>query len=287
MEDSPRDNPIGSPPASPRDLVSTSELAEVAKRAALAGGEQLLYWRGKFETREKGPRDFVTNADVAAQEAVRELLLAAQPDHQFVGEETAGEGDALTVDRVDHNRIAWIVDPLDGTTNYLHGYPAFATSVAAVLKGQVLAGAIFDPVADELFWAAAGQGAWLGQTRLATGSAKRLADALVAISLPASVHAESPDLIDFFRIAPRCQAVRRMGSAALNLAYVACGRLDAYRARQIHAWDIAAGVLLVSEAGGTMTDDRGRPLDVWRSGCLATCGPELQVELLSELNGKK
>jgi len=264
-------------------MPTPSQLAEVAKQAALAGGEELMQWRGKFSTRTKGPRDFVTDADLAAQQTIRRVLLGSFPDHQFIGEEETGEDQSLDHDAVDHKRIAWIVDPLDGTTNYLHGYPAFATSIAAVLEGVVLAGAIYDPVSKELFWAAAGQGAWLGERMLATGDAQKLRDALVAVSLPASVDDQSPDLLDFIHLAPRCQAVRRIGSAALNLAYVACGRLDAYRVRQIHPWDIAAGALLVVEAGGTMADEIGRPLDVWRSGCLATCGPPLQAAFLAEL----
>lgn len=252
-------------------------LAGVAKQAALAGGAELMKWRGRFETHEKGPSDYVTDADLASQEAIRSLLSDRFPDHQFVGEESDRPG------LPEPGRLCWVVDPLDGTTNYLHDFPCFAVSVAVVLAGKPLAGAIFDPIREELFWAAKGLGAWRGGTRLATSGVRSLSEALVAISLPASVVTESPDLRDFVRIAPRCQAVRRIGSAALNLAYVACGRLDTYWAREIHAWDVAAGALLVTEAGGVVTDSAGGEFSVWQPPCIASCGADLHADLLSQL----
>ncbi len=256
-----------------------AELAQIARQAARAGANQLMSWRGRFETHLKGPQDYVTDADLASQEAIRNTLLELAPDHQFVGEETPAE------DReVDNSRICWVVDPLDGTTNYLHDFPSFAVSVAAVRDGKPLAGVVLDPLRDEEFWAAQGGGAWLGDHSIETSGVEKLADSLLAISLPASVRAESPDLIDFVRIAPRCQAVRRIGSAALNLAYVACGRLDASWAREIHPWDVAAGVLLVTEAGGVATGPTGETLDIWNPACAAASGTRLHAELLNHLS---
>lgn len=237
-----------------------------------------MQWRGRFETRLKGPSDFVTDADLASQEAIRQLITGRFPDHQFVGEES---GAATVV--VDPDRPCWIVDPLDGTTNYLHDFPSFAVSVAVAQGKRLLAGAIYDPMRGEMFWAATGQGAWRGEERMQVSHAQALSEALVAISLPASVLTESPDLRDFIRVAPHCQAVRRIGSAALNLAYVACGRLDAYWAREIHAWDIAAGALLVAEAGGVVTDAAGAELDFRTPPCIVSCSEELHRDLLGRL----
>ena len=254
------------------------ELVGVAKEAALAGGAELLRWQGRFQTHEKGPSDYVTDADLASQKVVRETLVSRFPEHLFVGEESQG-------DPPDANdeRICWVVDPLDGTTNYLHGNPYFSVSIAAVRKGQPVVGVIFNPVSHELFWAAEGAGAWLGEQRLATSKVDQLSDALMAVSLPHSVHAESPDLTDFSDVAPYCQGLLRTGSAALNLAFVAAGRLDAFWAREIQVWDIAAGVLLVREAGGDVTNAQGQPLNVWHPPCFACCGAALRHELQKKL----
>ncbi|MEM6799618.1 MAG: inositol monophosphatase family protein [Planctomycetota bacterium] len=254
-------------------------LALVARKAAETGGEELLRWRGRFETRSKGPSDYVTDADVAAQAAIRAVLATECPDHLFVGEESADSNPQ----EIPNDRVCWVVDPLDGTTNYLHDFPSFAVSIAAVLDGDPIAGVILDPLRQEVFSASKGGGAWLNDERLETSGVEKLADALVAISLPASVQADSPDLVDFVRIAPRCQAVRRIGSAALNLAYVACGRLDAYWAREIHPWDIAAGILLMREAGGSVSDAEGSPASVWKPPCVASAGAKLHSALLSQL----
>lgn len=262
-------------------------LAVAAQESAKTGGVQLLEWRGKFEAKLKGPSDFVTDADLASQLAIETELRRRFPDHAFLGEETPVE----EARQADDNLICWVVDPLDGTTNYLHDMPLYAVSVAAVLDGQVLAGAIYDPNTDELFWAAKGQGAWLhqaGEARaLRTSDAATLPDSLLAMSLPAAVHSDSPDLLDFLRIAPHCQAVRRIGSAALNLAYVAAGRLDGHWAREINAWDVAAGVLLVTEAGGIVTDDTGQPFDLWHPRFVACCTSGLHGELVSALSSPR
>lgn len=271
--------------SSPLDADSLCSLADAAKQSAKIGGVQLLEWRGKFETKQKGPSDFVTDADLASQLAIQTELMQRFPDHAFLGEETPVE----VAREVDDDRICWVVDPLDGTTNYLHALPMYAVSVAAVLDGKVLAGAIYDPNTDELFWAAAGQGAHLTKAEtdhsLQTSGAATLEDSLLAMSLPAAVSSDSPDLQDFIHIAPKCQAVRRIGSAALNLAYVAAGRLDGHWAREINAWDVAAGVLLVAEAGGVVTSDTGGPFDLWRPRFVACSTTALHGEMVSHLSG--
>ncbi|MEM6331477.1 MAG: inositol monophosphatase family protein [Planctomycetota bacterium] len=264
------------PPADTTPLA----LMHAAKRAALAGGAQLLDWRGRFETHAKGPGDFVTDADIASQQAVRSVLQQAYPAHPFIGEESSTpQAQAAPADGV-----CWVVDPLDGTTNYLHDFPSYAVSVAAVRGAAPVAGAVYDPVRQEMFAAASGCGAWLGDRRLAASGVRRLADALLAVSLPAAVRSDSPGLRDFVQVVPKCQAVRRIGSAALSLAYVACGRLDAFWAREIHPWDVAAGALLVIEAGGRVTDPHGEAFDVWRPPCVAASCEPLHRALLGQLS---
>jgi len=179
--------------------------------AARAGGEQLRAWRGRFETREKGVCDLVTDADIASQNAIRDVIASRFPDHAFVGEEQAAEATSPRADQ-----FAWIVDPLDGTTNYVHGYPNYAVSVAIARGQEILAGVIYDPLRDECFSAAAGRGARCNGELIRVSTTATLADSLVGVSLPARVERRSPDLVDFVEIVQICQAVRRSGSAPLT-----------------------------------------------------------------------
>jgi myo-inositol-1(or 4)-monophosphatase len=193
-----------------------------------------------------------------------------------------GEEKTSQLDVGDDDHV-WLVDPLDGTVNYIHGYPCYAVSVA-VSKGNILlAGVIFDPLADEIFIAEKGAGAFCNGTRLATSAVQTVGDALVAVSLPPRVGHDSPDLADLVRMIQVSQAVRRSGSAALNLAYVAHGRLDAFWATKIQTWDVAAGVLLVQEAGGVVTGRHGGEFDLWNPHFASAAGPELHADLLRTL----
>jgi myo-inositol-1(or 4)-monophosphatase len=254
------------------------ELRQVAETAARAGGQELLQWRGRFQTRQKNVCDFVTDADLASQLAIQNVIAAAFPDHTFIGEEQPPEIFASRDDQ-----FSWIVDPLDGTTNYVHNYPCYAVSVAVARGRELLAGAIFDPVANTMYAASAGKGAWGNGSRLAVSEVARAGDALVAVSLPARVDRNSPDLLDFIEATQSCQGVRRSGSAALNLASVASGSIDAFWASHIHPWDVAAGVLLVRESGGMVTGRRGEEFDLWKPHFLATAGEALHRNLLSVL----
>lgn len=267
-------------PAQEKSPIDASALRELAVFAARLGGQTLLAWREKFTTREKGPADLVTDADFASQKAVREALLSARPQDCFVGEES-GEDAATAEER--RGRICWVVDPLDGTSNYVHGFPMFATSIAAVRDGELIAGAVYDPLRDEMFSAERSGGAWLNGERLDTTEVTELGDALVAVSLPPQVNPDSPDLAGFISVVQACQAVRRTGSAALNLVYVAAGRLDAHWAHVIQPWDAAAGVLIVQEAGGVVTNSAGDPFDVWKAHYLVAATPELHAAVLGQV----
>jgi myo-inositol-1(or 4)-monophosphatase len=248
------------------------ELLAVCQEAAQAGAAELIAWRGKFETREKAPCDLVTDADLASERAVRGVIARHYPDHGILGEESAV---AAELERP----YCWLVDPLDGTTNYVHGLPCYAVSVAVAHRGRLLAGVVLDPERGESFAASAGGGATLNGAPLATSGAEDVRLALLAVSFPALVTMESPDLQAFLAVAPRCQAIRRTGSAALNLAYVACGRLDGHWAHEIHPWDAAAGVLLVEEAGGVATGSFGEPFQLARGPYLTAATAKLHAAL--------
>ncbi len=252
---------------------SPSELLNVCNEAAQAGAKELRHWEGRFHARHKGPRDLVTEADLASEQAIRRVISQQFPEHGILGEEAPAPEQL-------QRSYCWIVDPLDGTTNYAHGLPFYCVSIAVVREGRLLAGMILDPVRDECFAAAAGEPARLNGKTIVTSNAKILENALLAVSFPALVKEESVDLQAFLNVTPRCQAVRRTGSSALNLAYVASGRLDGHWAHEIHPWDAAAGILLVQQAGGKATAVRGGPYDVAAGPYLVAATPELHAALL-------
>jgi myo-inositol-1(or 4)-monophosphatase len=256
-----------------------NDLLTTCETAARAGAQELLAWRGRFEIREKAPADLVTDADVASQMAIRSVVATKYPDHLFLGEENTTKLDAIEADE-----YVWLVDPLDGTTNYVHGYPCYAVSVAVARARELLAGVVYDPIKDECFAAELGRGARCNGAEIHVSKTDAVGDALLAVSLPARVKADSPDLADFVRVVQVCQAIRRSGSAALNLAYVACGRLDGFWATHIHPWDVAAGVLLVHEAGGVVTGRDGGEFDLWNPHFTAAAGAALHQDLLNVLN---
>lgn len=244
------------------------ERLAVCERAARTGGQVLLDWIGRFAVREKGPSDLVTEADMASQEAIRGVVMTAFPQHRFVSEEGDGPFDATA-------EQCWVVDPLDGTTNYVHQLPHYAVSIALVRRGQPLLGVVYDPVHDECFTAMRGEGAWLNGVRLCVSGIKELSQALVAASFSAKVEPGSPEIGQFEAALLACQAVRRTGSAALNLAYVAAGRFDAFWAASTKAWDVAAGTLLVEEAGGVVTHYRGNRFELTQPHPAASASPQL------------
>lgn len=257
---------------------SPTALLETCVLAARAGGDQLRAWQGRFQTREKGVCDLVTDADLASQKAVQDVITLRYPHHAFLGEEQVTKSYPQ-----DSDQLTWIVDPLDGTTNYVHGYPNYAVSVAVARGSELLAGVIYDPLRDECFAAAAGNGARCNGSRLKVSDTTSLGNSLVAVSLPARVQRDSPDLLDFVEVVQVCQAVRRSGSAALNLALVASGALDAFWATHIQPWDVAAGILLIQEAGGIVTARDGGSFDLWNPHFVASAGQALHRELLQAL----
>ncbi len=210
----------------------------------------------------KGAGDFVSRADIAAEAILKEELLGARPNYGWLGEEGGGQ------DGTDPTR-RWIVDPLDGTTNFLHGLPHWAISIALEHKGQIVAGVVFDPAKDEMFYAEKGSGAWLNDSRrLRVSGRTRLIEAIFATGVPFAAKKTLPaTLKDLARLMPECAGVRRFGAAALDLAYVAAGRYDGYWERELHIWDIAAGYLIAQEAGA-LVDGVREGQDPLESGSL-------------------
>ena len=195
----------------------------------------------------KGPGDFVTKADREAERIIKEDLMGGRPTYGWLGEET-GETAGQDPTR------RWIVDPLDGTTNFLHGMPHWAVSIALEHKGEIVSAVVFDAAKDEMFWAEKGSGAWMNDRRLRVSGRRALHEAVFATGVPFGAKKTLPaTLADLARLMPACAGVRRWGAASLDLAYVAAGRFDGYWERELKAWDIAAGILLVKEAGGMIS----------------------------------
>ncbi len=216
-------------------------------KAARAAGRSLVKDFREVENLQvsmKGAGDFVSRADIAAEKIIRDELLGARPSYGWLAEE-GGE-----IDGVDPTR-RWLVDPLDGTTNFLHGLPHWSVSIALEHKGEIVSAVVFDPAKDEMFIAEKGQGAWMNQSRLRVSGRNKMIECLFGTGLPNGVGGDLPATIrDLGRLLPACAGVRRFGSAALDMTYVAAGRYDGFWERTVNSWDIAAGILIVREAGG-------------------------------------
>jgi myo-inositol-1(or 4)-monophosphatase len=240
----------------------------VAVEAALAAGRlQLQYFRRDLQVRKKGVVDLVTEADVAVEQDIRARVARHFPSHTFLGEE-AGTGPAAA-----GADFQWIVDPIDGTTNFVHGLPLFCVSIALQIEGQVNLGVVYAPVANELFTAERGEGARLNGARIHVTREASLIDALLVTGFPPQAHGAHGEQVAIFgEFLARARAVRRLGSAALDLAYVAAGRFDAFWERSLHAWDVAAGTLIVEEAGGRVTGFGGDDFDPFGDQLLASNG---------------
>ena len=232
----------------------------VMVKAARAAGRSLVKDFREVENLQvsaKGAGDFVSRADIAAEKIVRDMLTEARPNYGWTGEESEA------VEGKDPTR-RWIVDPLDGTTNFLHGLPHWCVSIGLEHKGEVVAGVIFDPAKDEMFVAEKGQGAWMNSTRLRVSQRNRMIEAVFGASLPAAGRHNLPaTLQETARLLPACAGIRQWGAAALDLAYVAAGRYDGFWQRGLSAWDVAAGIVIVREAGGFVETIRpeGNPVE--------------------------
>jgi len=244
----------------------------VAATAAQLGGEVLRkHFRGALAVDEKAKHDYVSAADRESEETIRAFLAWATPECGFLGEEGGLRGS---------QRRVWVVDPLDGTTNFVRGFPHFAVSVALVEGSRVLVGAIYDPLRDELFTAAQGRGAWCNGKSIAASGRKTLSGAFVTTGFPFRMGAVLPTYLAIFaEVFPLAAAIRRPGAACLDLAHTACGIFDAFFEFFLSPWDLAAGVLLVREAGGLATNLDGGE-DVFVHGHVVAGTPAVHRELL-------
>lgn len=221
----------------------------------------------RYKSRNK--LNLVTEVDQKCEKTIFSLLRRSFPTHNFWGEES-GRGAGTS-------EYTWLVDPLDGTTNYAHGYPFFCVSIALVKKNEPILGVIYDVLRDELFTAEKGKGAFLNGKRLKVSSTRTLEESLLSTGFAYAVRETHYNLDNFRRFVLTAQGVRRDGSAAMNLAYVAAGRFDGFWERGIQAWDMAAGVLMVREAGGKVTDISGKPFDLLAQNALASNGKTHQA----------
>ncbi|MBD3764996.1 MAG: inositol monophosphatase [Rhodobacterales bacterium] len=231
-------------------MQGSANLNLMIKAARKAGRSLVKDFREveNLQVSSKGPGDFVSRADREAERIIKEELMGGRPTYGWLGEETGEEPGQDPTRR-------WIVDPLDGTTNFLHGLPHWAVSIALEHKGEIVAGVVFDAAKDEMYWAEKGAGAWLNDSRrLRVSGRKTMIESIFATGVPFGGRGTLPaTLQDLARLMPACAGVRRWGSAALDMAYVAAGRFDGYWERGINAWDIAAGIVLVREAGGMVS----------------------------------
>ncbi|MBY0522415.1 MAG: inositol monophosphatase [Gemmataceae bacterium] len=248
---------------------SLTDYADAAKEAARRGGAVLEKWRSRFQVQEKARFDLVTDADLESQRTIRDYLSGRFPHHAFVGEEDKESQKRPGPDAPP----TWIVDPLDGTTNYVHDCPLYCVSVGLQAAGELVAGAILDPSRNEMFWAAKGHGAWLNEGRLRTSPIQGLDRALLATGFPPDVRGHEKALAYWHHFSLRTQSLRRTGTTAINMAYVAAGRFDGFWAFDNHVWDVAAGTILIREAGGVVTNVDGSPYDPYTPDCLASNGP--------------
>lgn len=251
-------------PPERKSLAPRSATITVMIRAAFAAAKGLKRDFGEVEHLQvsaKGPADFVSRADIMAERTLRKELERTRPEYGFLGEEggeSKGTGEIGARNR-------WIADPLDGTTNFLHGVPHFAISLALERDGEIIAGVIYNPISDELFWAEKGNGAFVDtpnarSRRLRVSGRKELGTALVGTGIPMMGRGDHPEYVGKLEaVMGKTAGVRRWGAASLDLAFVAAGRYDAFFEYDLAPWDVAAGLLMVREAGGRVTDISGKP----------------------------
>ncbi|BCR04583.1 inositol monophosphatase [Desulfuromonas versatilis] len=255
-------------------------MLNIAIHAAIAGGKVLMQKFGRtLSVAHKGEVDLVTEADRASEDAVVAILRGTFPRHDILAEEADhGRRDS---------RYRWIIDPLDGTTNYAHGFPWFAVSIALEVDDEITLGVVYNPAHREMFVAERGGGAFLNDVQIRVSRVSRLDQALLATGFPYDRKSSSVNNYDHFvNFQQSAQACRRAGAASLDLAYTAAGRLDGYWEMKLKPWDVAAGQLLVAEAGGMVSDFDGQSFDPYGRECLASNGL-IHAEMVAVLQGGK
>lgn len=247
------------------DKMNTEELEALLKKA----GKLFADRNAAAHTREKGIADYVTEVDFAVQQFIRRRLEELYPEVQFLSEEKSNE-------EIDKDGLVWVLDPVDGTTNLIHDYRASVISLALMQKGSVVLGMIYNPYTDELFSAQKGEGSYCNGQKIEVSGAETIEKSLIAIGTSPYYKEMAEENFKVFQaVFKDCQDIRRSGSAALDLAYVACGRIEAYFERNLKIWDYAAGMLLVREAGGRVTDYRGKDMDTEMISNITAANPKI------------
>ena len=264
-----------------REEIDYSAFVETAQKAARAAGDVLIQWLGRASATEKGPGDYVTQADLDSQRVIYSIIHAIHPSHGFLGEEDAPKDLKLAMNEMEY---CWIVDPLDGTTNYIHQLNSFSVSIALLHRGRIVMGTVFDPILNEMYSASLGTGATLNNQPIHVSPCTNLDHSLLVCSFSRQVERNSLELKRFLNVLCHTQSsLRRLGSAALNLAYVAAGRLDGYWATSLKVWDMAAGAIILTEAGGVIQHIDLKPLDLCDPQFLATNNQRMQEQIGSWL----
>jgi len=254
-------------------LYMTTAIEAVVK----AGELQLEKFGSDLHINLKGTIDLVTEVDVAVERMFRALIASRFPDHQILAEEMGGANEAPA-------GPCWIFDPIDGTTNYAHGLPIFCASLALEIDGVPEIGAVYDPTRKDLFTAERGGGAYLNGRPIHVSRAEKLVDAMLVTGFPYDVHSRVDEIVGLFgEFVGQARAVRRLGSAAIDLCYVAAGRMDGFWETDLKAWDIAGGALIVSEAGGVVTDTNGQPF-VSRGGHVLAANAHLHPQMVEVIH---
>ena len=250
-------------------------MLNIGIRAARAAGDHIVRYMDRIEgmsITSKGRNDFVTEVDKQAELIIIDIIHKAYPQHSILAEESGEQG---------KGEYKWIIDPLDGTTNYLHGFPHFAVSIALEYKGELDQAVVYDPLKQELFTASKGGGAYLDNRRIRVSQRKSLEGALLGTGFPFRDHEKLDVFLETFRaFFPMTAGIRRAGTASLDLAYVACGRLDGFWEYGLHEWDIAAGVLLIQEAGG-FTYKHSETDNKMTNTCIIASNPKIAEDMKS------
>ena len=254
------------------------DLKRVALKAVKEGGAILMKYFGKIKSIDyKGEINLVTEADQRSEEVILSIIKDSYPNHRILAEETGESGNSSS--------FKWIIDPLDGTTNYAHGYPCFCVSLAIEYEEEVIYGAVYDPVKDALFTAEKGKGAFINGKAIKTSSTKQLDQSLLCTGFPYDVRDDmDSNILNFRTFLMKAQAVRRDGSAALDLCHTAAGRFDGFWEQKLFPWDVAAGGLLVTEAGGKLTNFTGGNFSIYDKEIVASNGL-IHDQMVEALNG--
>lgn len=238
---------------------------EIGKKALKKAGEILLTHLDKEKNiKLKGISNLVTDVDKISEKAIINIIEEYFPDHSILTEELG------VINK--NSKYTWIIDPLDGTTNYAHNFPFFGIGIALQKEKELILGMTYDPIRDEIFYGIKNEGAYLNDTRIKVSKTKKLSDSLISMGLPYDLTLNEKNFLPFINFSSRTHGIRRTGSAVLEISYVACGRLDGFWAKGLKPWDIASGIIIVMEAGGKVTDFEGNEIDIYTDNILASNG---------------